>query len=107
MNKKHGRMDGILNPDLIEAVQDHFGLITLAMLLMAFVAIALTRGVAPNVRVGILVFLIVIYAGIILTAFAIGPGIVEHDSPPVAETPRDPRSMPLGDWIEHQTGETK
>lgn len=66
-------MDNILNPELIKAVQNHLGLITLAMLLMAAVAIALTRGTDQSTRTTILVILIAIYAGVIVTALLIEP----------------------------------
>jgi len=61
-------VDSILNPELIKAIQDNFGIISLAMLLIALVAFVLLKDAPVGWRVAILLIILGIYGGVIFTA---------------------------------------
>ncbi|WP_306260392.1 hypothetical protein [Pararhizobium sp. IMCC21322] len=58
-------LDGILNPQLFEAIRDHTGLTTLAMLLIAGLALALLKGAPVVIRVALLLVIVAIYVAVI------------------------------------------
>ena len=93
-------MDAILNPELIQVIDDNFGLISLAMLLIASVSMVLLGGTPVAARLAVLLTIIGVYAGVIF--FALGQSTNDADptgeplgvdSPSVPMSPEELRAL--------------
>ena len=93
-------MDAILNPELIQVIDDNFGLISLAMLLIASVSMVLLGGTPVAARLAVLLTIIGVYAGVIFVALGQSTNDADPtgeplgvDSPSVPMSPEELRAL--------------